>query len=268
MLLNVITSFFLLILSSFLFSAESLPQEFQNTSIIENLGQNADLDIELTNQNGERVNLSTYLNQGPIILNFSYFTCPRLCHLIVDGMVYGLNRVSDRDLKNVKILSISFDHRDTLETTKAFSNKYIKTLKSINNSTDNWEFLFGSQEDVKKLADSVGFRYFFNKKSNQFSHSSALIFLSPSSKISRYLYGITFSSFDLSMSLVESKKNNILTTVESILLFCYNYDPDERGYVLEAIKLMKFAGTITILVLGFVIYRLLNQKNIKKSKGF
>ena len=51
----------------------------------------------------------TYLDKGPVILNFAYFTCPRLCHLIVDGMVKGLNSLPNKDLENVQILSISFD---------------------------------------------------------------------------------------------------------------------------------------------------------------
>ncbi|MBH38294.1 hypothetical protein CL658_04610 [bacterium] len=256
MLLNVIISFFLLLTTFSSFSAERIPDEFVNTSIIEKLGDSVLLDYELTNSKGELVALSTYLNQGPVILNFAYFTCPRLCHLIVDGMVNGLNLLPNKELENVQILSISFDHRDTLKTTQEFAMKHKHSLKSVNGNSDNWEFLFGPEEVVRKLADSVGFRYYFNEKSNQYAHSSALIFLSPSGLITRYLYGITFRSFDLSMSITESKKNNVISTVESLLLFCYNYDPNEQGYVLEAIKLMKLAGTVTIFMMIGLIYRL------------
>ena len=87
MLLNVIISFFLLLFSFSIVAVEKIPDEFVNTSIIEKLGDSVLLDHELTNSKGELVNLSTYLNRGPVILNFAYFTCPRLCHLIVDGMV-------------------------------------------------------------------------------------------------------------------------------------------------------------------------------------
>ncbi len=264
MLLNVIISFFLLLFSFSIVAVEKIPDEFVNTSIIEKLGDSVLLDHELTNSKGELVNLSTYLNRGPVILNFAYFTCPRLCHLIVDGMVKGLNSLSDKDLENVQVLSISFDNRDTLQTTQDFSKKHKSSLKSFNSNNDHWEFLFGSEDVVRQLADSVGFRYYFNDKSNQYAHSSALIFLSPSGLITRYLYGITFRPFDLTMSITESKKNNIISTVESLLLFCYNYDPNEQGYVLEAIKLMKLAGIVTIFMIGFLIYRLNKQKVLKR----
>ncbi len=259
MLLNVIISVFLLFFSFCSFAIERIPDEFVNTKIIEKLGKPALLDLQLTNSKGELVNLADYLNKGPVILNFAYFTCPRLCHLIVDGMVQGLNNVKDRDLDMLQVLTISFDHRDTLETAQNFANKYRDSLKSFNSKADSWEFFFGSEAVVKQLADSVGFRYYFNEKSNQYAHSSALIFLSPSGLITRYLYGITFRPFDLSMSITESNKNNVISTVESLLLFCYNYDPNEQGYVLEAVKLMKLAGTVTIFLIVFLIYRLNRQ---------
>tara|TARA_B100000427_G_scaffold58625_1_gene46017 strand:- start:2283 stop:3065 length:783 start_codon:yes stop_codon:yes gene_type:complete len=259
MLLNVIISFFLLFISLSSFAAERIPDEFVNTSIIEKLGESVSLDYELINSKGETVNLLTYLDKGPVILNFAYFTCPRLCHLIVDGMVKGLNSLPNKDLKNVQILSISFDHRDTLQSTQDFAKKHKSSLKSVDGNSDNWDFLFGSEDVVRKLADSVGFRYYFNEKSNQYAHSSSLIFLSSSGLITRYLYGIMFRPFDLSMSISESKKNNVISTVESLLLFCYNYDPNEQGYVLEAIKLMKVAGTVTIFIIIVFIYRL-NKK--------
>ena len=187
MLLNVIISIFLLFFSFYSFAIERIPDEFVNTSIIEKLGESALLDLQLTNSKGELVNLADYLNKGPVILNFAYFTCPRLCHLIVDGMVQGLNNVKDRDLDMLQVLTISFDHRDTLETAQNFANKYRDSLKSFNSKADSWEFFFGSEAVVKQLADSVGFRYYFNEKSNQYAHSSALIFLSPSGLITRYL---------------------------------------------------------------------------------
>ena len=105
-------------------------------------------------------------------------------------------------------------------------------------------------------AGTDGRHFFYNTKSEQFSHPSVLIFLGPSGKITRYLYGIVFDIFDFKLSLFESKKNKTLSTVESMLLFCYNYDPDEKGYVLEAVRLMKAAGLLTVLFLFIFIYKL------------
>ena len=83
--------------------------------------------------------------------------------------------------------------------------------------------------------------------------------------VSRYLHGIMFKPFDLKMSIYEASRNKSLSTVESMLLFCYNYDPDEKGYVLEAKRLMKIAGIITVLLVAFLIYRLSTTNNDLKG---
>ena len=105
--------------------------------------------------------------------------------------------------------------------------------------------------------------YFFDDKSKQYSHPSGLIVLSPSGKITRYLYGIMHNSFDLKLSLIEAKKNKSLSTVESMLLFCYNYDPNQKGYVLQAVRLMKISGIVTVFMIVFLIY-FLNKMSVKR----
>ena len=74
--------------------------------------------------------------------------------------------------------------------------------------------------------------------------------------VTRYLYGVVFDLFDFRLSIAESKRNKTLSTVESMLLFCYNYDPDEKGYVLEAIRLMKVTALLTVIFLIIFIYKL------------
>jgi len=46
-----------------------------------------------------------------------------------------------------------------------------------------------------------------------------------------------------------------ISTVEKVLLFCYNYDPQSQKYVLLAINIMKVGGILTLLFLiGLGIY--------------
>ena len=69
-----------------------------------------------------------------------------------------------------------------------------------------------------------------------YSHPSALVFVSPVGIVSRYLYGIMYNPFDLKMAIIDSKQNKSRSTVDSMLLFCYNYDPTEKGYVIQAVN--------------------------------
>ena len=98
----------------------------------------------------------------------------------------------------------------------------------------------------------MGFNYFFDTNSNQYSHPSTIIFLSPNGNITRYINGITFKPSDIKLSIIDSIKNKSLSTVDSLLLFCYNYDPDENSYTLQARNLMKIAALLTIFILIIV----------------
>ena len=49
--------------------------------------------------------------------------------------------------------------------------------------------------------------------------------LTPGGKISKYFYGITYPSRDLRLGIVDASGGKIGTPVDSVLLFCYHYDP-------------------------------------------
>ena len=244
---------------------ERLPDAFKNSGVQEKLGGLVDFNSVLYNEAAEKVNLNSFLGQKPILLNFAYYTCPKLCHLVVDGMTEALIHMPKSLIDDIKILTISFDHRDNQETTSMFKEKHVKKLSSKFKKELNWDFLYGSSDSVKKIADSVGFQYMYDAKSSQYSHPSCLIFISPEGKVTRYLYGIVHNSFDVKMSLIESKKNNILSTVESMLMFCYNYDPNQKGFVLQAVKLMKIAAVVTVFVLFFFLFLLFKSEGMKNG---
>ena len=259
-LFSVIILFFTFNMASI--AIEKMPDAFNYSTVIEQLDKKINDDIELTNSDGSKVMFSSYLGDKPILINFAYFTCPKLCHLVVSGMADALSKLSPRLLNNIQILTISFDHRDTLESASLFKNRYFDQVQKVTKEPIQWDFLLADPDSIKSFAAEMGYNFFFNSKSNQYSHPSVLIFLTNQSIVSRYLYGIMFNPFDVKMTILESKRNKSISTVDNMLLFCYNYDPTEKGYVLEAINLMKIAGSFTVLSLfGFIGYLKINEKN-------
>ena len=257
MLSKLIISLFLSFFISYnIFSIERLPDAFNYSKVDEKLNSTVLKDIKLLNHKNETVYFGDFYDNKPIVINLAYYTCPKLCHLITDSLVQTLNLLSKKNIDELTVLTISFDDTETIETVNNFRDKYFNKLKSDFKDSIQWEFLYTDSQNISKLTNSLGYNFFYNTKSEQFSHPSVLIFLGPSGKITRYLYGIVFDIFDFKLSLFESKKNKTLSTVESMLLFCYNYDPDEKGYVLEAVRLMKAAGLLTVLFLFIFIYKL------------
>ena len=256
MLLKTIVSVnFFLLFSLLGFSKELLPEAFQLSNIDEKLGDKISHDVSLFNSSGKVVPLLSLLNEKPIILNLVYYSCPQLCHILSDGLVRGINGMNKKDLTKFKVITISFDDRDNGNSTIDFKNKYVKKVTQDRNFL-NWEFYYADKMNIKKLTESIGFNFYYNTSSKEYAHGSALFILSPDGTISRYLYGIMFDPFDLKMSIIEAAKNKTISAMESALLFCYNYDPNEKGYVLEAMALMKIGGALTVILLSGFIYNL------------
>lgn len=240
--------------------------ELDDVGVIEQLGTQLNLDLQFVDQNGKSLALRDFFSDDkPVILSLVYYNCPQLCHLVTEGLSNAIYKFENLDegqklaptaKENIgyTILSVSIDPTDTPSNASKFNAKYAQALS-------NWSFLTGSSDAISELASEVGFRYSYNDKTKDYAHTAVIMILTPEGKVARYLYGITFDTFDIKLGLIEAKKNKYQNTIERVLLFCYNYDPDSRGYVLQAQRLMRIGGGLTlILLIGFII-KLIRNKN-------
>ena len=69
-----------------------------------------------------------------------------------------------------------------------------------------------------------------HRGSDQFAHGAALMVLTPSGRVSRYLYGFEYNPRDVRLALVEASANKIGNATDAILLLCYHYDPVTGKY--------------------------------------
>ena len=116
------------------------------------------------------------------------------------------------------------------------------------------------EDQIKKLANAVGFRYAYDPDSKQFAHASAIMVLTPDGKLSKYFYGIQYSPRDLRLGLVEASARKIGTPVDSILLFCYHYDPHTGKYGLLISRLIQAGGLLTVLAIGSIMLILFRRE--------
>ncbi len=74
--------------------------------------------------------------------------------------------------------------------------------------------------------------------------------LTPEGKVSRYFYGIEYSTRDLRMGLVDASANKIGTLADRVMYLCYHYDPSTGQYGLLTMRLLKAGGLLTMATLG------------------
>lgn len=240
---------------------ESIPNALESVGITPRIGEVLSLESQFLNSKGERVMIQDILDPDRVtILNFVYLNCPMLCGLLLNGLHDGLIGLDSKYDEKFKIVSVSMDSRDTVASAKAYQDKY---MSSFSNRNFEWEFLVGDSENIKVLADSVGFKFKFLEDTGEFAHGASLITINSSGVISQYLYGVMFRPFDLKMAVLESGKFKNISPIDQGLLFCYNYNPEAEGYSLHAVRLMQGASILTVLliVLIFTIFRLQERKH-------
>ena len=133
------------------------------------------LDSTWTADVGKEVKLEA-LRGRPQVMALFFTSCQHSCPLIVNDMKEIEKGLPASVRNKVDFLLVSIDpERDTAEALRAFRNKHGLAI-------EHWSLLRGNAEDVKKLADLVGFRY-FPGSNLQYAHSLLISVLNPAGEI-------------------------------------------------------------------------------------
>lgn len=231
-----------------------MPKELENAQIVDKPGALIPVDISLVNGEGKSVNLGHYFSpnfNGPVILTLGYFECPMLCSLLLNGLTEVVNKIHYIAGKDFRIISVSIDPKENFSLAQKKQENYVKNLNL--KEKDPWIFHVTSQENARKLADAVGFNYYFDKKNNQYAHGAGFFVLSPKGVLARTLYGISFSPTDLKLSIQDASQGKVGSLFEKVILSCFHYDPDSHRYGIYILGIMRIFGVITILIMLMVL---------------
>lgn len=255
----------LLVLTLLLAPASSSGHETTVTkadiALEEKLGQYIPADAVFTDENNKRVFLKESLTK-PTIIAPIYHNCTHVCPLLLTGLAQALGKL---DLitpgSDFNVIALSFDDRDTPRIAHDKKRNYIKAIGRPFPG-DAWTFLTGDAADIRKFTDSIGFKFQKDGESD-FSHPVTLVVVSPQGKIVRYLDGVNFLPFDITMAVNEAAKGTVSSTGRRILTYCFSYDPLKKSYVFNILKVV---GTVVIIFVGsFFAYLMISGKK-KESK--
>lgn len=235
------------------------PDLLKDVGIDQKLNQQVPLNLTFKDENGNPVQLGQYFGQKPVILSLVYFNCPMLCTQVLNGQEASMKGLPMDAGNQFEAVTVSIDPSDKPVMASVKKQMYVG-MYGRPNAAQGWHFLTGDAPQIKALADSVGFRYAYDADSKQFAHASAIMVLTPQGKISKYFYGIEYSPRDLRLGLVEASAEKIGTPVDSVLLFCYHYDPSTGKYGLIINRLIQAGGLITVLAIGITMLVLFRRE--------
>ena len=211
---SIFLSIFLLITSAA--HAQTLKKEFpseQQIDVIENLGDFIPLDTVFIDESGSEVELSTFFNKEiPTVLTLNYFECPMLCTLVLNGLAESLKNLTLNAGDEFQVITIDINPNEKTLFANQKKKNYIKGF-GLENIKDDWHFLTGTEENIKKVADSIGYIYYYDRQRDEYMHPAVITFVDSQSKITRYLYGIAYPSLDFKLAILETGQGKIGSTV-------------------------------------------------------
>ncbi|MFZ0481123.1 MAG: SCO family protein [Terriglobales bacterium] len=238
--------------------ANQRPPGLQFVGIEQHLNAQIPAGLEFRDALGNPVKLDDYFGHGrPVILNLGYYQCPMLCSELLEGLVGSMKALKLQLGEDFDVVTLSFDPRETTEMAAAKKRDIMKRYGRAN-SAGGWHFLTGQPDQIKALTDAVGFQYQFDPKTGQYAHATAIVLLTPDRHIAEYFYGVEFSPRDLRLGLVQAGQGKIGNITDTVLLYCYHYDPRAGKYGAVISNVLKIGGLATILIVGgcvFVMYR-------------
>jgi protein SCO1 len=240
-------------------TAAAVPAALREIGFDQHLGQPIPLDVLFRDESGSAVRLGQYFGTRPVVLLFAYYDCPMLCTQVINGLSTALSILSLEPGKDFEIVTVSFNPHDTPETARAKKAVYIERYKQPH-ASEAWHFLTGDQTSIDRLTNAAGFRYAWDAETRQYAHPTGVMVLTPDGRLARYLFGIEYGPRDLRYALVEASAGKVGNAVDTLLLYCYHYDPTTGRYGLVIMRAVRIAAAGTLLLLGGFIFLMIRHE--------
>jgi protein SCO1/2 len=242
-------------------------QDVEGVSFEQKLNSQVPLDLEFRDSEGRLVTLRDYVKDGkPVILSLVYYECPMLCNLVMNGMVSALAEIPYQINQDFQVVTLSFDPEETHVLAGAKKSNYVDQLKRPG-AAEGWHFLVGQDENIRQVAESVGFTYKWDEKAGEYAHRSGIMLLTPEGRVSRYLPGTDYHPRDLRFGLVDASSGKIGSIADKMFLLCYHYDPSLGQYSLLITRVINGACTLTVLLVGLLLFGLLKREKRIRAKA-
>jgi protein SCO1/2 len=220
-------------------------------------GARLPLAAVLTDESGRAVPLHNFFNKTPVVLVLEYLRCTSLCGVTLRNLVETLDRLPLVPGRDYQVVAVSIDPRDKPADAAAARDKYAALLGRAGGAA-GLHFLTGPQAAVRQIADTVGFRYRYDKLLDAYIHPAGFVVVSPDGAISRYIEGIAASGSELIAAFADAQQDKSVGPLTRILLFCHIQGAPLGKYtvpVLAAFMLADVAAGLAALAIFFAIRR-------------
>ena len=226
-----------------------LPDQAKGVTVEYHNGEYVPFDVPFTDHQSNYVSLAEYFDgKQPVILTFNYSSCPSMCHVQLEELALCLGKIDFELGKDYRVVTISIDPLEQVSRAREFRRKFMRQVDAPE-SNSGWSILVGKQNDIVKVADTVGFKYKYLPRQKEYSHPAVAIMCAPDGKIVRYIHGLNFQPETIRRALIESADGKIGSPINRLTAACFYYDEFTGKYTFAAMRVMRWAGGLTVLAL-------------------
>lgn len=235
------------------------PATFQSLAFRQHPGAQLPLDAVVTNSAGRPVTLAGALGGKPSIVVLEYLRCKNLCSLVLSGAVQAMASAGLKPGRDVNLLAVSIDPRDTPADAAAAQAIYARRFPDPAAAAAGVHFFTGTPDEVRRIAAAIGFPYRFDRQSGQFLHPAGFVVTTPTGKISRYMLGMNPQPGVLKAAVAKAASDKVEPPAHPLLCLCFGYDPDEGSVAALTWQLARTASMVLVLacagLIGFLSLR-------------
>jgi protein SCO1/2 len=197
----------------------------------EQLGRRLPLDLVFTTSAGRKVRLGDVLGAGrPTLLVLAYSRCSALCNLVLRGAADFVREFDWKPGERFTVLTVSINPEETPHEA-ARTQQSVLAYAGYAGEPARWPFLVGNAPEVRSLADSLGFRYFWDARTRQYAHPAATFVISERGDISEYFYGLRLEPEAVRAALLGAGATAANQTgLAAAALACFRFDATGRRY--------------------------------------
>ena len=154
------------------------------------LGDALPLDARFTTSEGRAVALGDVIGRGkPALLVLAYSRCSMLCSLVLRATADLVPALGLRLGDDYTLVTISIDPRET--RFEAGRTQAVTLARAGQPSASAaWPFLVGERAAIDAVATSVGFRYQWDERSEQYSHPAVIYAISGDGRVEGWFFSL------------------------------------------------------------------------------
>ena len=216
-----------------------------------------DLKTPFVDAEGNNVTLDNYFHKRPVVLLMVFYECAGVCTDELNNLVASVKGFKKDNVGDTfDVVVVSIDPREGPKVAAAKKQTYVDIYEGDSKvpgrvgTGKGWHFLTGTDDNIHKLADQVGFVYNRDTKTGNITHPASLMVLTPTGRLSRYFVTTEYPQQVLLSSIRAAKEEKIgVKDDRPFFLACVNIDPMTGQRSLNVLNTVRTFGVLTVLAM-------------------